>query len=304
MRTNIESSWTQSLLRGEQPSAADLRDHLMTVHRNYPGFTESCALRCEDNLGRNSYEFLADIVDPSQHRRVLDLACGSGVLLEICNRRFGESVALHGLDMSIEELELARKRNSNPLIELHQGVAQNLGSFDDGIFDVVLCHWGLTLMDQVPQVLREVSRVLKPDGIFAAIVDGDPATAPGYAKIHNVIYNSVQREHPNYGKADLGDPRVRTSKDLKQLAFGSFKCAQVHIDSSVFDLYDMPDVLAREAAGFFYASFVLSTSAHNQMLRELEEFFAGRNKNEGSSFSLPVNRLVVRQRLTGEGQTL
>ena len=142
MRTNIESSWTQSLLRGEQPSAADLRDHLMTVHRHYPGFTESCAVRCQDKQGRNSYEFLADIVDPSQHRRVLDLACGSGVLLEICNRRFGESVALHGLDMSIEELELARKRNSNPLIELHQGVAQNLGSFDDGIFDVVLCHWG------------------------------------------------------------------------------------------------------------------------------------------------------------------
>ena len=113
MRTNIESSWTQSLLRGEQPSAADLRDHLMTVHRHYPGFTESCGLRCQDKQGRNSYEFLADIVDPSQHRRVLDLACGSGVLLEICNRRFGESVALHGLDMSIEELE---QRESEILI--------------------------------------------------------------------------------------------------------------------------------------------------------------------------------------------
>ena len=126
MRTNIESSWTQSLQRGEQPSAADLRNHLIAVHRHYPGFTESCALRCKDKLGRNSYEFLSDIVDPSKHRRVLDLACGSGVLLEICNRRFGESVVLDGLDMSVEELELARKRNSNPLIELHQGVAQNL----------------------------------------------------------------------------------------------------------------------------------------------------------------------------------
>lgn len=139
-------------------------------------------------------------------------------------------------------------------------------------------------MDQVPQVLREVSRVLKPDGIFAAIVDGDPATAPSYAKIHSVIYDSVQCEHPNYGKVDLGDPRVRTSRELKQLAFGSFKYAQVHIDSAVFDLYGMLDILAREAAGFFYASFVLSTSAHNQMLRELEELFAGQTKMKVPDF--------------------
>ena len=37
------------------------------------------------------------------------------------------------------------------------------------------------------------------------------------------------------------------------------------------------------------------------MLRELEEFFAGQNKNEGSRFCLPVNRLVVRQGQFGEG---
>lgn len=98
----------------------------MAVHRYYPGFTESLALRCKDKLGRNSYEFLSDIVDPSQHRRVLDLACGSGVLLEICSRRFGHSVVLNGLDMSIEELELARKRNSNPLIELPRVLRRTL----------------------------------------------------------------------------------------------------------------------------------------------------------------------------------
>lgn len=300
MRTNIESSWTQSLLRGEQPSNADLRNHLMAVHRDYAGFTESCAIRCEDKLGRNSYEFLSDIVDPSRHRHVLDLACGSGVLLEICYRRFGPSVVLNGLDMSKEELGMARVRNPNPSIKLYQGVAQNLDPFDDGTFDVVLCHWALTLMDQVPQVLREVRRVLKPNGIFAAIVDGDPATASSYAEIHNVIYNLVQREHPNYSKFDLGDPRVRTSQDLKQLALGSFKCAQVDIESAIFDMHATPDILAREAAGFFYASFVLSTSAHNQMLRELEDLFARQKKNECGKFSLPVNRLVVRQRKSEE----
>lgn len=296
MRTNIESMWTQSLKRGEQPSYVDLRDHLMVIHRKHAGFTESCAFRCQDRLGHNSYEFLAEVVDPARHRRVLDLACGSGILLEICHRRCGPRVVLNGVDMSIEELDLARKRNPDPTIKLHQGIAQNLDHFDDGTFDVVLCHWALTLMDQVPEVLREVSRVLKPDGTFAAIVDGDPATAPGYAETHNMIYDVVKREYPNYGKVDLGDPRVRNSKDLKELAFEAFKGAQIDIESVIFEMDSSPDILAREVAGFFYASFILSTSAHHKMLADLEDHFAGPQKIDYSRFALPANRLIVRRR--------
>lgn len=294
MRTNLESRWTQSLMRDEQPSNADLRDHLMVVHRHHAGFTESCAVRCQDILGRNTYEFLADIVDPARHRRILDLACGSGILLEICHRRCGSSAALTGLDMSSEELDLARKRNPDSVIKLCQGVAQNLDFFDDGAFDVVLCHQALTLMDQVPQVLREVNRVLKPGGTFAAIVDGDPVTAPGYTEVHNAIYDLVQLDHPNYGKVDLGDPRVRKSKDLRQLVVETFKDAQVEIEPMVFDLYAAPDILAREAAGFFYASYVLSVPTHRQMLQDLEDLFARQQKVNCGRFALPVNRVVVK----------
>lgn len=281
-------------MRDEQPSNADLRDHLMVVHRDHAGFTESCAVRCQDMLGRNSYEFLADIVDPARHRRILDLACGSGILLEICHRRCGPMAALTGLDMSSEELDLARKRNPDPTIKLRQGVAQNLDSFDDGTFDVVLCHQALTLMDQVPQVLREVNRVLKPGGTFAAIVDGDPEIAPGYKEVHNAIYDLVQLEHPNYGKVDLGDPRVRKSRDLRQLVRETLKGAQVEIESAVFDLHAAPDILAREAAGFFYASYVLSVPTHHQMLQDLEDLFARQQKVDCSRFALPVNRVIVK----------
>ena len=149
-------------------------------------------------------------------------------------------------------------------------------------------------MDQVPQVLREVNRVLKPGGTFAAIVDGDPVTAPGYTEVHNAIYDLVQLDHPNYGKVDLGDPRVRKSKDLRQLVVETFKDAQVEIEPMVFDLYAAPDILAREAAGFFYASYVLSVPTHRQMLQDLEDLFARQQKVNCSRFALPVNRVVVK----------
>ena len=292
---SIESSWMNSLTRGEQPSHANLREHLVMVHRDHAGFAENCALRCLDGSGRNSYQQLASVVDPVKHSHLLDLACGSGVLLEICRQRCSDSAKITGVDMSKEELALARQRNPDPAVKLHQGIAQDLSFIDDCEFDVVLCHWALTLMDQVPLVLKEVKRLLRPKGIFAAIVDGDPATAPDYLDVHDLIYNFVRREHPKYGETDLGDPLVRDANTLKKLAIDSFQEASVTIEPLVFDLYMSPDVLAREAAGFFYASFVLSASEHQQMLQELEALFTRQGKGDESRFALPVNKLVIRQ---------
>ena len=172
-RNGIDSSWINSLKKGQRPSHASLREHLMLVHRDHTGFAESCASRCRDLSGQNSYEQLASVVDPLKQSYVLDLACGSGVLLEICRQRCGGFSKLTGVDMSEEELVLARQRNPDSGVRLYQGIAQDLSFIDDGEFDVILCHWALTLMDQVPLVMREIKRLLRPQGIFAAIVDGD-----------------------------------------------------------------------------------------------------------------------------------
>lgn len=288
-----ESDWMQCLMRGEQPSDESLREHLLLVHRDHPGFAESCALKCRDSLGRNSYELLAGVMDPKRHSHILDLACGSGVLLEVCRQRCEPSSELIGVDMSVEELVLARQRNPDLENNLYVGVAQDLHFIDDDFFDIVLCHWALTLMDQVPLVLREVKRVLKKNGVFAAIVDGDPKTAPGYDELHKIIYSFVKQQHPNYGGVDLGDPRVREGASLERLAKQTFTDAEVEIEPLVFYLDATPDVLAREVAGFFYASFVVAPQDKDHMLMQLERFFEKQRKGNQCRFSLPVNKLVV-----------
>ncbi len=287
--------WTQRLQCGEQPSEVDLREHLLAVHRHHTGFTESCAGRCRDASGRSSYEWLAETVDPSRHQKVLDMACGSGVLTALCHQRFGGQIELIGVDMSPDELSLARQRLSDEAVQLHCAFAQEMGFIADASIDVVLCHWALTLMNPVEPVLNEVRRVLRPDGVFAAIVDGDMAAAPGYRELHELIYDWVQREYPGYGDVDMGDPRVRTTAALAALAEESFGSAQVHIEPAVVRLHGAPDALAREAAGFFYASFVLSPSAHAEMLSELASLFAAQGLEGPNHFSMPINRLLVRQ---------
>lgn len=291
---NVDTPWSKRLQRGERPSRAELREHLLEVHRQHPGFTEACAARCRDASGRNSYEWLAEVVDPTEHRTLLDLACGSGALTALCHERFAGRVTLIGVDMSAEELALARKRVPDPAVVLHCGMAQEMRFIADDSIDVVICHWALTLMDPIEPVLAELRRVLRPNGILAAIVDGELATVSSYGELHHLIYDWVQREYPDYGKVDLGDRRVRTTAALTELVANSFPGADIRIEAAVVAQRGAPFVLAREAAGFFYAAFLLSPPSRTRMLREIASLFAREGSDGLGRFSMPINRLVVR----------
>jgi len=292
----IKSAWTRQVESGQQPSSSALRDHLDAVHDNNAGFTEAFAWNCRDANGKNSYELLADIVDQKYHSHVLDLGCGSGVLLDVCNQRFGAELVLSGVDMNDSELKLARERLAHTNTKLHQGTAQNLDCFADSSFDVIFCHWALTLMDPVVQVLDTTKRLLKERGIFAAIIDGDSKTAPGYLEVHDIIYEHVQSKYPDYGLFELGDPRVRTAEGLQKLTAEAFVDFDIDITPITLNFNAAPKILAREAAGFFYASFVLSPTDFSQMLTDLEKYFIATQKDGISCFTMPVNRLVVRGR--------
>ena len=283
----LDTAWVRSLRAGIRPTEAQLRDHLLAVHARYAGFTESCARRCVDPEGRNSYQWLAELVEGGD--RVLDLACGSGVLLEICHERFGEAVQLSGVDMSADELALARTRLGRHA-RLQRAFAQELRFAKDASFDVVLCHWALAQMDPIEPVLQEIARVLADGGRFGAIVDGEPGTSVSYDGLDELIFEWVAAECPGYANCDLGDARLRRRAEMERLVSSYFPDAEVSFEPSVVRLTSEPSVLAREAVGFYYASFVLSEQAHARMLEAVEAFF-----ESGQSFEMPIHRLVVRR---------
>ena len=291
----IASDWTRQIGNGIKPSSIALRDHLNTIHNANTGFTEACAWNSRDANGKNSYQLLADIIDLKYHSDVLDLGCGSGVLLELCDQRFETKLKLSGIDMSNAELELARQRLVHTDAKLYQGIAQNIDFIPDSSFDVILCHWALTLMDPVIPALTAIKRILRDNGVFAAIIDGDRETEPTYTEVHNIIYKYVQQEYPDYGMLDLGDPRIRTTNELRDLLIKKFDTADIEITPVLLGLIDKPYILARKASGFFYASFVLSAMGHRDMLLELEDYFAELPDGENSRFNMPVNKLVIRQ---------
>ena len=290
---NFNSSWINKIDSGENPNSQDLLDHLDLIHDRHAGFTEKIATSCCDENGKNSYELLLDTIDPSSHSDILDLACGSGVLLEYCNKRFPLNLKLSGVDMNDNELKLARIRLLNKDIDFFNAKAQKLSFIKDSSKDVIYCHWALTLMDPIIPVLKTIKRILKNHGIFSAIVDGDSNSAKGYSEINDIIYKYVQKIFPNYGLLELGDPRVRSLKTLNELVKMVFDDCAIKITPHVLTYKEKPKVLAKDVSRFFYASLVLSSKHYQILVSELENYFNKSSVNGFSEFNLPVNRLIV-----------
>ena len=292
----LNSIWTESLARNLHPDSNALVNHLRTIHQEYTGFTEVCASFCRDETGRNSYEWLSELVPNNESLRVLDLACGSGPLLKILFDR-NKNLNLIGVDMCPEELALAKTRLINSGVNLIESKAQKLTTIDDNSIDIVLCHWALTLMDPILPVLDEVRRVLTSEGRFVALVDGPMSAAPNYKEVHDLIYSYVQEEIPNYGQIDLGDPRIRGSESLSNLIRKAYPEANVNIETNVVSMEGPATQVAEIAAGFFYAAFVLKPESRKLMITSLSELLAISKKSTDSQrqgrFSMPINRLLV-----------
>ena len=295
-QNGLNSLWTESLTRNLHPDSNALVDHLRIVHHKHTGFTEACASSCRDKAGRNSYEWLAEIVPNNKSLRVLDLACGSGTLLKILSDR-NQNLNLKGIDMCPEELKLAKNLLINSGVNLIESKAQNLKAIKDNSIDIVLCHWALTLMDPIAPVLNEVRRVLTSEGRFAALVDGPVNLVPSYKKAHDLIYSYVQKEIPSYGKIDLGDPRIRGTESLSNLAHKIFPEANVTIETNVVTIKGPVIQVAEIAAGFFYAAFVLKPDRRNSMITSLSKILAiskeSTDAKKQGQFSMPINRLLV-----------
>jgi len=96
--------------------------------------------------------------------RVLDAGCGSGICSEILARR---GATVHGVDVTPEMLDLARRRCAGLPVELAWGdLAQPLHWLSDQSFDRVLCALALDYVEQLERTFAEFHRVARPGGVL------------------------------------------------------------------------------------------------------------------------------------------
>ena len=144
-------------------------------------------------------------VGPGQ--RVLDVACGTGVLARALVDHVGPRGAVTGLD--INEGMLAVARRQAPGIEWRQGAAESL-PFADAAFDAVLSQFGLMFFADRPKAIREMLRVLRPGGRLAVAVWDSLDRTPGYAAFVRLLERLFGRETAEALRSPfaLGDPHA------------------------------------------------------------------------------------------------
>jgi ubiquinone/menaquinone biosynthesis C-methylase UbiE len=124
--------------------------------------------------------------------RVLDVACGTGVVTRLAAAQVGPNGAVTGLDINPGMLAVARSIPwSGAPIEWHEASAESL-PFADGSFDIVLSSLGLQFVPDKASALREMRRVLIPDARLAIATVG-PTPQP-FAILEQALARYVRPE--------------------------------------------------------------------------------------------------------------
>jgi ubiquinone/menaquinone biosynthesis C-methylase UbiE len=136
-------------------------------HHRHAGATTVILGAMADDRGRTTYQVLADAIIKGDEP-VLDLACGDGHLLELLR----PDRASFGADLNPSELAAAAKRleKACPLVRSDAAVLP----IHTATLGTVGCHYALMLLQPLEQVLAELARVLRPNGLLAAVLPGSP----------------------------------------------------------------------------------------------------------------------------------
>lgn len=150
-------------------------------------------------------EVLVAAADTRSGQRVLDVACGTGVLACAAAERVAPGGAVTGLDPNEDMLAVGRRKN--PGVEWRLGAAESL-PFPDESFDAVLSQFGLMFFQERSAAFREMMRVLRPGGRLAVAVCDALDHSPGYAVFAELLHRLFGHGVAEAFRAPfaLGDP--------------------------------------------------------------------------------------------------
>lgn len=147
---------------------------------------------------------VADAARIQPGQRVLDVACGTGVLAREVRSRTGSHGRVVGIDANAGMIAAAEQ--FAPGIEWRVGVAESLPSPDES-FDAVVSQFGLMFFSDPRQALREMLRVLAPGGRLAVAVWDALDNMPAYAAEVSLLERTAGRHAADALRAPfvLGD---------------------------------------------------------------------------------------------------
>lgn len=154
-------------------------------------------------------EELMRTADLQPGERVLDIACGTGLIARLAAERVGPTGSVTGIDVAPDMIEVARTTPAPaaPAIDWQVRDATALDLPNDS-YDVVTCQMGLQFVADRPQAVAEMRRVLVPGG---RLVINTPGTIqPPFELMERAIADHISPQLGGFVRAvfSIHDPGV------------------------------------------------------------------------------------------------
>src|SRR5262245_23264478 len=149
---------------------------------------------------------LIGLAPPEPGDRVIDIACGTGIVARIAAARVGPSGAVAGVDLNPGMLNVARSlRTTDDAAPVHwQEASADKLPFPDDSFDVAYCQMGLPFFADRPTALGERRRVLSTKGRLAVMVWCGILESPGFKAFAEILERRVSPAAATIVRAPFG----------------------------------------------------------------------------------------------------
>ena len=116
--------------------------------------------------GRDIDRWMLDLLSPKNESTILDVGCGAGKQCFLYNQFTGGTAKITGGDVNDELLMKARNENQkigNPVTFIDLDFNERF-PLDSDTFDLESCCFAIYYAKDIPATIREMHRVLKPNG--------------------------------------------------------------------------------------------------------------------------------------------
>jgi SAM-dependent methyltransferase len=156
---------------GERMSGSFATAVYAAVNAADPSATEDALSVLPGNGGMHIYHSLIAWAAPVAGERVLDVGCGSGGATRAVAEVVGSEGEVLGIDVCQEAVDVAQERTSLDLpIAYLRARAERVTSLPDRYFDCAIASLMIEQAADLPAVLGEMFRVLRPGGRIGASV--------------------------------------------------------------------------------------------------------------------------------------
>jgi ubiquinone/menaquinone biosynthesis C-methylase UbiE len=256
-----------------------------------------------DKASADYDEYWSRQIEPAQKRllemaalrpgeRVLDIACGTGLITFPAAETVGAQGSVVGTDISDRMIERGRRESARRGLEnvtFQRADAESL-DFPESSFDAALCSLGLMYVPEPLNALRLVRGLLRPGGRIAVTVWGQRDRC-GWAGIFRVVDARVKSEVcPMFFQLGTGD-NLLTAMEMAGFS-------DIHVERLLqpLDYASEEDAIGAAFAGgpvaMAYAHFDDDTrdEAHADYLRTIQPYRCGEGYSIPGEFVVAIAR--------------